>query len=59
MSNIETRPKEEPDFKALYFKLLRAENKAIRIIQEAHQETEEIYMDTDALEEPEESDHPL
>ena len=43
----------EPDYKELYFKLLRTQDKAIRILQEAHQETEETYLSVEELEETE------
>lgn len=33
-----------PDYKALYFKLFRAHNKAIRILTQAGQEAEEMVL---------------
>ena len=35
---------EEPDYKELYLKMMRASEQAIRILAEAQQECEELYL---------------
>lgn len=39
-----------PDYKEMYFILMRSQNKAIELMQEAHQKTEEMFV---AAKEPE------
>jgi len=34
----------EPDYKELYFQLLRTQDQAIRLLQNAHIKTEETYI---------------
>ena len=34
----------EPDYQELYFQLIRAQDQAIRILQEAHKEAEQTYI---------------
>ena len=46
-ANTDDIRKEEPDYRELYFKLLRAQDKAIRTLQEGHLEAEEAHMDTE------------
>lgn len=36
-----------PDYKALYLKLFRAQNKAIKLLEQAGQESEEMVLDSE------------
>lgn len=44
---------EEPDYKEMYFKMVRATEKAVRILIEAQRECEDIYLRSES--EPEEN----
>lgn len=44
---------EEPDYKEMYFKMVRATEKAVRILIEAQRECEDIYLRSEN--EPEET----
>ncbi|MCL2843048.1 MAG: hypothetical protein FWE28_06210 [Oscillospiraceae bacterium] len=46
-ANTEATRKEEPDYRELYFQLLRTQDKAIRILQEGHITAEEAHMSTE------------
>lgn len=35
-----------PDYKSMYFRLFRSVTKAVAILQETQQKTEEMYMDS-------------
>lgn len=43
-----------PDFEEMYYKMVRASEKAIRIIIEAQRECEEMYISADDADESEE-----